>query len=137
MKKYTIVLDNAVLYFSMTDVSAASNLSWTSYYITLVMLVFEFVSSLLSELVCLLLCCQLKSVDNEQEIYTVVFEYLDFLINVTNNRELELSLIIDGGEIGLVKHAHGVNTHSLSLQLTHVTGFENLSDVRVQAFYPH
>lgn len=99
--------------------------------------VFELVSSLLSELVCLLLGHQLESIYNKRKLDVVVFEDLNLLINVTDNGELELILIVDGGEVGLVEHAHGVYSESLSPEMTHVGWLKCLSDIRVETFYAH
>lgn len=58
--------------------------------------VFELLSPLLSQLVCLLLGHELEPINNKGKLDVVVFEDLNFLINVTDDGELELVLIVNG-----------------------------------------
>jgi hypothetical protein len=101
------------------------------------MFVLELVPSFLPELVGLLFGRELEPVDDEQKLYVVVFEDLDFLVDVADDRELELCLVVDRGKVGLVEHAHGVDAEPLSAQLTHEARLEGFSDVGVKTFYAH
>lgn len=101
------------------------------------MKLFILISFLFSKFIGLDFCFQLHSVNHKQKINVEVFEHLNFLVDLTNEGKPELCLVVCCGKVGLVKHAHCVDSNLLSAKLLQGALLKGFSYVGIQTFYSH
>lgn len=98
---------------------------------------FIFVSLGLSQLVSFDFRFELHSVDHKEEIDLESLEDLQFLVDLSYDRELELGFVVGRRKIGLIENTHGVNSDSLSPELFQGAVLKGFSDVRIKTLNSH
>lgn len=98
---------------------------------------FELLSSLFPDFSCLDFGLELQPVDHEQKSNSRVLEGLKSLVDLPDDRQLELGLVIGRREVGLVQNAHRIDADPLAPKLVDFPASKRVPYIGIESFYSH